>query len=113
MHVRELMRRMRWPNPLGEELMTAYDHDRMDAFLKDAERARRERRNVRERTSWTNPETRVEYRVKLGSRGPTCASTSITADLTRVVDADLGDMTNEVSARFCRRGDGRWRYEHR
>jgi hypothetical protein len=39
-----------------------------------------------------------------------CVYLSITADLTDVVPADLGDMTNQVRASFCQRASGEWRY---
>ena len=110
MRVRELMEQMRGPKPVGEDLMTDYDFEQLGAFLALHARARERRREPRESTSWTNPENRVEYRVHLRSRPSTCASLSVTADLTRVVEADLGGMTKQVNAQFCQRGNGEWRY---
>jgi hypothetical protein len=110
MRVRELMEQMRGPKPMGEDLMTDYDFEQLGAFLARHARAQERRRKPRNSTSWTNPENQVEYRVHLRSRPSTCASLSVTADLTQVVEADLGGMTKQVNAQFCQRGNGEWRY---
>jgi hypothetical protein len=48
--------------------------------------------------------------VHIASPPHECAYLSITADVTGVVTADLGDMVHTVKANFCRRASGEWRY---
>ena len=108
--MRLLMEDMRYGQFVGERLMKSGDLTHVGSFL---ERHREDREIHREPevvTSWTNPETRLEYRVRLQDRPSRCADLGITVDLTRVVSADLGDMTNTVKARFCRQASGEWRY---
>jgi hypothetical protein len=108
--LRTTMENMRSAKGVGERLMSEHDRAELGAFLDRHATSRAARRNPQERVSWTNPETRVTYRVTVLDPPRGCAYVSVTTDLTRVVDADLGDMTHEVRARFCQRASGEWRY---
>jgi hypothetical protein len=108
--VRGLMAGMRHPKSLGEELMTPGDRAELGAFLERYRRDREAGREPETATQWTNPENRVEYRVRLLDPPQQCAFVSVAVDLTGVVRADLGAMTNEVRASFCQRRPGDWRY---
>jgi hypothetical protein len=108
--VRQLMREMRYPKTVGEELMMPADLAQLAAFLDRYREDRAARREPEPATSWTNPENRVAYRVHVLDPPHQCAYLSVAIDLTEVVSADLGDMTNQVKASFCRRESGEWRY---
>jgi hypothetical protein len=108
--VRGLMASMRYPKSLGEELMTPGDRAELGAFLERHRRDREARREPEAATHWINPGNRVEYRVRILDPPQQCAFLSISVDLTGVVRADLGGMTNEVRASFCQRRPGDWRY---
>jgi hypothetical protein len=108
--LRELMRAMRYPRSVGEDLMTADDRAELGAFLERYAEDRSARREPETSTSWINPENRVAYRVHAVSPPRECAYLSITADVTGVVTADVGDMVHTVKANFCRRASGEWRY---
>ena len=90
--------------------MNEHDLAELGGFLDRYTADRTARRNPQGRVSWTNPETRISYRVAVLDPPSGCAYVSVTTDLTRVVDADLGDMNHEVRARFCQRASGQWRY---
>jgi hypothetical protein len=108
--VRRLMQEMRYPRSVGEDLMTADDRAALGAFLERYGDDRSARREPEASTSWVNSENRVAYRVHVVSPPHQCAYLNITADLTGVVAADLGDMIHTVRANFCRRASGEWRY---
>lgn len=108
--VRRLMQQMRTPRSVGEELMTADDRAHLGAFLDRYTEDRNARREPEIATSWVNAENGVAYRVRAVSPPHQCAYLSITTDVTGVVTADVGDMTNTVKASFCRRAAGDWRY---
>lgn len=108
--LRTAMDDMGSPKGLGERLMSEHDLAELGAFFDRYAANRAARRDPQERVSWTNPETRITYRVTVLDPPPGCAYVSVTTDLTRVVDADLGDLTHEVRARFCQRPSGEWRY---
>jgi len=108
--LRTAMEDMGSPKGLGERLMSEHDLAELSGFLDRYAANRAARRDPEERVSWTNPETRISYRVTVLDPPPGCAYVSVTTDLTRVVDADLGDMKHEVRARFCQRASGDWRY---
>ena len=108
--VRQLMKEMRYGRAVSEELMGEYDLAQIGRFLDRYQEDRQAQREPESATSWTNPVNRVEYRVRLVEPPRRCSYLSITTDLTGVVSADLGDMTNQVKARFCRRASGEWRY---
>jgi hypothetical protein len=108
--VRGLMAGMRYPKSLGEELMTEFDRAELGAFLERYRRDREARREPEAAIHWINPANRVEYRVRILDPPQQCAFVSVTVDLTGVVRADLGGMTNEVRASFCQRRPGDWRY---
>jgi hypothetical protein len=108
--VRRLMQAMRYPRSVGEELMTDDDLAALGAFLDRYGDDRSARREPEASTSWINAANRVAYRAHVVSPPHHCAYLSITADVTRVVAADLGDMTHTVRANFCRRSSGEWRY---
>ena len=61
--------------------------------------------------TWIDPTTRVSYQVSIVSSSLSCPVLGVTTDLTRVVDADLGEMIHSVKGRFCRGEDGTWRYD--
>jgi hypothetical protein len=108
--VRAQMERMHSPRGVGEELFTRHDRDQLGAFLDRYVEDRAARRDADDHTSWIHPETRVAYRVRILDPPPGCAYLGISTDLTRVVAADLGEMTARVKANFCRRPTGEWRY---
>jgi hypothetical protein len=108
--VRTLMAQMRTPESVGEILLGPRNGARLGAFLDGFARERAARRDPDETTSWSDPKTAVAYRVRILDPPAGCAFLAITTDLTGVVPADLGDMTHEVKAQFCRRPDGEWRY---
>lgn len=108
--VRRLMEDMRYPRGVGEALMTSEDLAELGAFLDRYAKDRAARRAPETAASWTNRENRVGYRVHVLDPPRQCAYLSISVDLTGVVPADLGDMTNRVKANFCRRASGEWRY---
>jgi hypothetical protein len=108
--LRSAMEDMRSPKGLGERLMSEHDLAELGAFLDRNAADRAARRDPQERVSWTHPETRITYRVAVLDPPPGCAFVSVTTDLTHVVEADLGDMTQSVKALFCRRAGGEWRY---
>lgn len=108
--VRALMDVMRTPREVGEELMTDSDLLELGSFLDRYTVDRAARRQPEESLAWRNPANRVEYRVHVLDPPPGCAYLAITTDVTGVVSADLGDMTDEVHALFCRRSSGSWRY---
>jgi len=109
--VRKLVEQMRYPRTVGEQLLTAYDLAQLAAFLDRYAAANATRVEPDRRFSWANPETQVAYRVIARDVPRSCAYLSITADLTGVVHADLGDMTNTVKASYCRTDDGAWKYK--
>lgn len=108
--VRAYMQEMRTPRGLGERLLSDADLDRLGAFLERYAADAAARRDPEKQTSWTDPDTRIRYRVRVLDPPPGCAYLSITTDLTGVVPEDLGDMTHQVTASFCRRASGAWRY---
>jgi hypothetical protein len=109
--VRDLMEGMRYGKTVGEQLMMPGDLAQVGAFLERQREDREARREPEGASSWTNPENRVTYRVSLLGTPRQCSRLSITVDLTRVVDADLGEMVKAVKARFCQLASGEWRYE--
>jgi len=108
--LRKAMKDMRSPKGLGERLMSEHDLDELGAFLDRYAADRAARRDPQKSVSWTHPETRITFRVGVLDPPPRCAYLSVTTDLTRVVDADLGDMTHSVKGLFCQRESGEWRY---
>lgn len=108
--VRRLMEEMRYGRYVHDDLMREGDRARIGAFLDRYREDVAAQLEPEPATSWTNPESRVEYRVRVLDPPRRCSYLSITTDLTGVVGADLGDMTNQVKARFCRRESGEWRY---
>jgi hypothetical protein len=108
--VRARMKQMRSPRGVDEELFTRRDRERLGAFLDGCAADKATRREPEERISWTDPETRIAYRVSILDPAPRCAYLGITTDLTGIVAADLGEMTRAVKGRFCRRATGEWRY---
>jgi hypothetical protein len=106
--VRAMMRAMATGQGVSEQLMQPADRERVGALLERYGADRAAQREPETRASWSNPESRVAYRVRIvGARGP-CATLAITTDLTGVVAADLGDMTRRVDAKFCRSDAGAW-----
>jgi hypothetical protein len=108
--VRAHMEQMRSARGLDEELFTRRDRERLGAFLDRYAADKAARRRPEERISWTDPETRIAYRVNILDPPRACAYLGVTTDLTGVVSADLGEMTRAVKGRFCRRATGEWRY---
>jgi hypothetical protein len=108
--VRRLMEEMRYGRSVSQELMEEDDLAQLGAFLDRYQKDREARLEPESATSWTNPANRVEYRVHIIEPPRQCSYLSITTDLTNVVSADLGNMTNQVKVQFCRRASGEWRY---
>jgi hypothetical protein len=108
--LRTYMEEMRSPRGLGERLLGERDLHELGAFLDLYAADKAARREPEKRVSWTDPETRIRYRVRVLDPPPGCAFLAITTDLTGVVPAELGDMTHEVKANFCQRASGEWRY---
>jgi hypothetical protein len=108
--MRFYMKEMRSPKGLGERLLGERDLETLGAFLDRYAEDRAARRKPEKRTSWTDPERRIAYRVRVLDPPRSCAFLAITTDLTGVVPADLGDMTHRVKANFCQRASGAWRY---
>jgi hypothetical protein len=108
--MRRLMQEMRYGRNVSQELMGKDDLAQLGAFLDRYQNDREAKREPESATSWANPVNRIEYRVRIIEPPRRCSYLTITTDLTGVVSADLGDMTSQVKARFCRRASGEWRY---
>jgi hypothetical protein len=106
--IRAMMEAMQNPQRLSEELMSAGDRTRVSSLLDGYAAARDAGREPEIAVSWASAETGVEYRVRVEDPPRACADVGISADLTGVVSADLGEMTDRVKARFCRRTTGEW-----
>lgn len=111
LEVRRFMEQMRHPQRVAEQLMTDRDRARVGDYLAEAAARRASGERYNKATSWIDPTTRVSYRVQMISPSPSCPMLGVTTDLTRVVDADLGEMIHSVKGRFCRGKDGTWSYE--
>jgi hypothetical protein len=106
--VREIMESTRYGRRVTGELMRADDLARIGRLVDRHDEDVAARREPEVFASWTNPETRVGYRVRLLTATRRCAKLRITTDLTEIVDADLGQMTRQVQAELCRSGSGEW-----
>jgi hypothetical protein len=104
-----MLAQIRYAKRVANQLMTEADRQRLGAFIGEVTRKRPRGETAPKHTSWVDPTTQVAYRVHVQSPSGDCVRLSIRADLTGVVSADLGEMSNSVKGRFCRASNGKSR----